>query len=143
MRAAFHALRHWPLMRGLAMAGLHHGLGLRAAWLPCRFSPLLGMVWCDATDDPWPVFSLGRSLQRTWLACTLEGLAFQPMAATFALSHQRPGGPWVSERVQQAIRHRVGELGAQAASCLFFRAGRAAPPSVAAARPPIDRYLLP
>jgi hypothetical protein len=141
MRAAFHALSRWPLMRVMTMAGLHHALGLRAAWLPCRYAPLLGMVWCDAVGEPWPAFALGRSLQRAWLACTSEGLAFQPLAATLALSHQHPGGPWVSARVQQLIRDRVAELGASAGACLFFRAGWAEPPSVVTARPPIDRYL--
>lgn len=142
MRAAFAALSRWPLMRVLTMAGVHHGLGVRAAWLPCRLAPLLGMVWCDAPDEPWPAFALGRSLQRAWLACTLEGLAFQPMAATFALSHQQPGRPWVAPDTQNHIRDCVARLGASAAACMFFRAGRAEPPSVVTERPPIDRYLL-
>jgi hypothetical protein len=142
MRAAFRSLRRWPLMRVLTLAGLHHGLGMRAAWLPCRYAPLLGMVWCHATDERWPAFALGRSLQRAWLACTNEGLAFQPMAATLALSHQHPGGPWVSARVHQAIRDRLATMGATAASTLFFRAGRAKPPSVVTTRPRIDRYLV-
>ena len=142
MRAAFHALRRWPLMRLLAMAGLHHGLALRAAWLPCRLAPLLGLVWCDAAGERWPAFALGRSLQRAWLACTSEGLAFQPMAATLALSHQHPGGPWVSARVQQAIRDRVATLGASAASSMFFRAGWAEPPRAVTARLPVERYLV-
>lgn len=142
MRPAFAALSRWPLMRVLTRAGGHHALGLRAAWLPCRLAPLLGMVWCDTPDDSWPVFALGRSLQRAWLACTLEGLAFQPMAATLALSHQQPGGPWVSAEVQSGIRECVAALGASAAACMFFRAGRAEPPSVITSRPQIDRYLM-
>ena len=142
-RAAFAALRHWPLMRGCAALGMHHVLGLRAADLPCRFAPHIGIVCCRADDAPRAAFEAGRALQRAWLAATLEGLAFQPMAAAVALAHQRPGNGWVSAAAQQRIRDGLVQLagGRNDLPFMLFRLGRAVAPTVATQRPPLDRFI--
>jgi hypothetical protein len=142
-RPAFAALRHWPLMRVCAALGMHHVLGLRAADLPCRFAPGIGIVCCRAGDAGRGALDAGRALQRAWLAATLEGLAFQPMAAAVALAHQRPGNGWVSASAQQRIRDGLAQLAGSGKGLPFmlFRLGRAAPPTVSTQRPPLDRFI--
>jgi len=145
MRAAFAALRRWPLMRRLGRLGGHHALGMRAAYLPCALAPQLALLLCDADNDGLAAVGAGRALERTWLAATAEGLAFQPMAAATALSHQRAGSGWVGEPAQREIHRLLDQLtGGRAGSAyMFFRIGHAAAPSVATERPSLDHFLLP
>ncbi|WP_280156257.1 hypothetical protein [Piscinibacter sp. XHJ-5] len=145
MRAPFAAMARWPLMRTLARVGVHHTLALRAADLPCRLAPRIGLILCDAPNVSLRSLGAGRALERAWLAATAAGLAFQPMAAAIALAHQRPGGGWVSEAVQQQIRDRLQRLtgGRAECACMFFRVGHAAPPSVVTQRPPIEHFVSP
>jgi hypothetical protein len=145
MRAAFAALRRWPLMRQLGRFGGHHALGIRAAYLPCALAPQLGLVLCDGDNDRLAAAGAGRALERTWLAATAEGLAFQPMAAAIALAHQRAGSGWVAEPAQREILRRLEQLtGGRAGSAyMFFRIGHAAAPSVTTGRPALEQFLAP
>lgn len=144
-RAPFAAMARWPLMRALARIGMHHTLALRAADLPCRLAPHLGLVLCDAPNVSLRSLGAGRSLQRVWLGATAGGIAFQPMAAAIALAHQHAGGDWVSPAVQQQIRDRLQRLtgGRAECACMFFRIGHAAAPSVVTQRPGLDRFVEP
>lgn len=143
MRAPFSVLRHWPLMRAACALGMHHTLGLRAADLPCRLAPHLGVLRVDSTHETLGWLHAGQALQRVWLAATLEGLGFQAMAAPVALALQNAGGDWVSQPVQDELRTRLPQLGGGAAGSarMFFRIGRAASPSVVTGRPPLDDFL--
>lgn len=143
MRPLFAALRRWPLMQALTRIGVHHTLGLRAADLPCRLAPHLGLIVCDAAREPLRALGAGRALQRVWLAATLHGLAFQPMAAATVLARQRPGGGWVSPAVRdellELLQHASGGRGDSA--YMFFRVGQAKAPSVVTERLPLEHYL--
>lgn len=143
MRPMFSALRRWPLMQALSFIGMHHTLGLRAADLPCRLAPHLGLIVCDAPREPLRALGAGRALQRVWLAATARGLAFQPMAAATVLARQRPGDGWVSppvrEELLKLLQHVTGGRGD--AAYMFFRVGRAQAPSVVTERLPLDHYL--
>lgn len=144
MRAPFAVLRHWPLMRAGTALGVHHTLGLRAADLPCRLAPHIGVLVVDSVDADTLVWvQAGRALQRVWLAATLEGLGFQAMAAPVALSVQHAGGGWVSAPVQAELRRLLAALreGREGRVCMFFRIGRASAPTVVTSRPPIARYM--
>ena len=143
MRAAFAALRRWPLMRALTRLGVHHALGVRAGYLPCKLAPHLGLVLCDAPNVSLRATGAGRALQRAWLAASADDLAFQPMAAAVALVHQRPGDGWVSAPVQALLRDRLAQLTSGRAECawMFIRMGHARSPSVATGRPPLDAFL--
>jgi nitroreductase len=145
MRPLFAALRRWPLMQALSRIGMHHTLGLRAADLPCRLAPHLGLVVCDAPREALRALGAGRALQRVWLAATAQGLAFQPMAAATVLARQRPGGGWVSAAVRDELLRLLQDVtgGRGDAAYMFFRVGHAAPPSVATERMPLDHYLAP
>jgi hypothetical protein len=143
MRALFAALRRWPLMRALNTLGVHHLLGLRAGDLPCRLAPHLGIVECDAASHTLPAIAAGRALERAWLAATAAGVALQPFAAAMALLRQPAGGAWVSAQAQARLRTDLASLtgGRPDSAWIFVRVGLAAPPSVAAGRPPLDRFL--
>lgn len=143
MRAMFAALRRWPLMKALAHLGVHRTLGLRAADLPCRLAPHLGVIVCDSARESLRALGAGRALQRVWLASTRNGLAFQPMAAAPILARQRPGGGWVSPGVRDELRQLLQQAtaGRADAAYMFFRVGHAKPPSVVTDRLPLDHYL--
>lgn len=142
MRPGFAALRHWPLMRAAGVFGAPVMLGLRASWLPCRLAPHLGVVLSDAPPDRLEL-QAGRALERAWLAATALDLAFQPMAAPTALERQRPGGGWVSPQVRERLSAGLERIasGTGARPCMFFRLGRAVPPSVATQRQPLEGYV--
>jgi len=143
MRPLFAALRRWPLMHTLSLLGMHHVLGQRAAALPCRLAPQLGLVLCDGPSEAQRAFGAGRALQRVWLAATAQGLAFQPMAAATVLLRQRAVGDWI----RPAVRDRLHELlqhataGRASAAYMFFRVGHAAEPSLVTGRPAPDMFI--
>jgi hypothetical protein len=142
MRAGFASLRHGPLMRAAGALGAPVLLGLRATWLPCRLAPHLGVVLSDGRPDRLEL-DAGRALERAWLAATALDLAFQPMAAPTALERQRPGAGWVSPQVQESLRAGLARIAEGSAGwpCVFFRLGRAGPPSVATQRQQLDGYV--
>ncbi|HEX6707255.1 MAG TPA: hypothetical protein VF169_21030 [Albitalea sp.] len=144
MRASFAALRRWPLMRAMTRLGAHHALGLRAAWLPARLAPQLGLVMADSPDEALAAIDGGRALQRVWLAASAAGLAMQPMAAAVALARQRAAPGWVSADTQQRIVDRLNRLtgGRAGAACMLFRLGHAPAPSVVTARPPVEHFFV-
>lgn len=143
MRMAFAALKRWPLMHALSALGVHHMLGLRAAYLPCSLSPALGLILVSLPDSAAAAVSAGRALERAWLVATREGLAFQPMAASTVLARQQPGHGWVSPHVQQDLRRTLDKLttGRADEAFIFFRIGIAKPPEVRAARPPSTHFV--
>jgi hypothetical protein len=139
LRAGFAALRHWPVMRAAGTLGAPALLGMRAAWLPCRLAPHLGLVLAGGTPGQAEP-AAGRALQRAWLAATALGLAFQPMAAPVALAHQHAGGDWVAPAAQRRLHEGLRELasGTNAEAFMFFRLGAAAPASVVTSREPLE-----
>jgi nitroreductase len=142
MRPGFAAMRSWPVMRALAACGAHHLMGLRAGYLPCALAPHLAMLVIDNHSDT-AFLQAGRALQRVWLAATAESLAFQPMAAAVALSHQHAGGSWVSAQTQQRLRVLLKTLADGRQPAMLFRVGRADEPTMVSGRPPLDGFLEP
>ena len=143
MRPGFAALRRWPLMRAASWLGLHHMLGLRAADMPCRLAPHLGLLRCELDDPQLATLAAGRALERSWLAATAEGLAFQPMAASTALARQQAGGGWVSGSAQRHILQLLERLtdGNPMSAFMVLRIGHAPPPSLVTGRREVDSYL--
>ncbi len=144
LRLPFAALRHWPVMRTLSWLGMHHGLGLRAGYLPSALAPQVGLVTVARGDSAErDALTAGQALQRVWLAATVEGLAFQPMAAAIAACLMRPGDGWVSPRAQAALRPLLEEAAGDTARApwMFFRLGHAAPPKVVTGRAALERHL--
>ena len=143
MRLPFAAMRRWPLMQAANLVGAHHAFGLRAGYLPSAGAPHLGLIVATGPEAWARDLAAGRAFQRLWLAADAHGLALQPMAAATALARQVPGGGWVSQRAQDDIRQALDQLtpGPDAEPCMFFRLGRAAPPSARALRRPVEAYI--
>lgn len=144
MRPGFAMLRRWPLMKALTTLGVHHLLGLRAAAMPSRLAPHLGLIVAAGVDPADRALQAGRALQRAWLAATADGVAFQPMAAATVLVEQRPGDGWVSGATQERLKALLGSLSPtpSAVPSMFFRVGHAAAPSLVTGRRPLEHYLL-
>ena len=142
MRAPFSLLRRWPLMSALNAVGAHVALGFRAADLPCRLAPHLGLIVAGGDDEAMRTIAAGRAFERVWLAAAAEGLALQPMAAAVALAQQRPGPDWVSAATQQQLAQWLAQLSDGRQALMIFRLGRADPPSVVSQRMPLDHYLV-
>lgn len=134
MRWAFAQLRHWPLMNLLRHIGLHRALAFRAAYLPCRLAPHIGVLTTSSPIAQGAV-SVGSALQRIWLLAESEGLALQPFAgpALLALPEYRD----VPERTAVRLREGWKDL-TEDTPLMTFRLGRAARPSMRTGRPPID-----
>lgn len=150
MRWPFAMLRHWGVMRAADMMGAHFALGVRSAYLPCALAPHIGLVMVDAADTATAHVQAGRAFQRLWLACETHGLALQPMAATTVLVQQKSGPGGVSPATQKRLADGLQSLSAQldtqhqsARPCMLFRLGRAAAPTAAAGRRPLEYYLKP
>lgn len=141
-RPVFAALRSWKTMRVANMFGAYAALGLRAGHLPAASAPHLGLLLAGGDEDA-DAINAGRALQRVWLATTLNGLAFQPMAAATALALQVPGEGWVSADAQTRLRALLAELrgDARGAPRMLFRLGRASQPSAVAGRRPLHSYI--
>lgn len=140
LRPAFSALAHWPLMRLLNGLGAYRALGWRAADLPCRLAPHLGVITVSGAEDV-SVFAAGRAFQRVWLAATEWGLALQPMPASalYALDGAREEG--IPSAVQQRLEKGWAKLVPGRRPIMLFRMGRAAPLSVMAGRKARDSYI--
>lgn len=134
MRWAFAQLRHWPLMRVLGLFGLHHVLGLRAAWLPCRLAPHLGVLTVDSPLEPGTI-SVGRALQRVWLTAEKEGLAFQPLAGAALLAL---AGYYAVRTVTQERLGAGWSTLTTSTPLMVFRLGVADPVNGRAGRPPLN-----
>lgn len=137
MRWMFAQLRHWPVMQALNFIGASHALGFRAAYLPCRLAPHLGVLVTDASAEAGAL-RVGQALERVWLKATSEGLAFQPFAAAALLA--LPEYREVSSRAREALARGWREL-VSGTPLMIFRMGRARPPSVRAGRLPPEHYL--
>lgn len=79
VRWAFRQLARWPVMNMLRRIGLHHALGFRAAYLPCRLAPHLAVLATHLPVDRGAPL-VGMALQRLWLQAESRGLALQPFA---------------------------------------------------------------
>lgn len=137
LRWMFSLLRHWPVMQALNFIGASHALGFRAAYLPCRFAPHLGVLVTDSSPDVGAV-PVGRALERVWLKAESEGLAFQPLAgaALLALPENREVSSPAREALMRGWRGLV-----QGTPMMVFRIGRAQRPKTRTGRLPIIDYV--
>lgn len=100
MRPMFRGLRHWRVLRLLRTVGMHHALGLRAAYLPCRLAPHVGAL-TTSLDLASGALTAGAVFERIWLRTTLLGAELQPSAASAVLS--LPACEWVAPHVRAAL----------------------------------------
>lgn len=138
MRPIFTALRHWPLQRVLNTVGLHHLIALRAAYIPCRITPHLGVL-STSLEVELGAIAIGRALERAWLRATTLGFAFQPFAAStlLALEGYKDVPPTLRHRLADGWRRITGK----GRALMVFRLGRAAPASARSGRQALETYV--
>lgn len=141
LRPAFSALAHWPLMRSLNRLGAFHALGWRAADLPCRLAPHLGVITTANTDDV-SIFAAGRAFERVWLATTQWDMALQPLPASALYAMEGAWKEGIPDAVQQRLTQGWAGLLPGVRPMMIFRLGRAAPPHVRAGRKAVNAYLF-
>ncbi|MDP1863296.1 MAG: hypothetical protein Q8K52_05245 [Thiobacillus sp.] len=139
LRHAFAWLRHWPLMRLLNLVGGYWFLGWRAADLPCRLAPHLGLIAVDQGNDH-AVFAAGRSFQRVWLAVTRLGLALQPMPASALFSFPGAIQEGIPKPLQQHLSRGWQAILPNRQPVMLFRIGRADSPATTTGRMPLQHY---
>lgn len=139
LRASFALLRHWPVMRLMNLLGAHRLLGYRAAKLPARLSPHVGLIALDKVTDA-SLISAGRLFERVWLLATHLGYALQPMpaAALYAMAGAVDEGVPVRLQRHLALAWQAILPGRQ--PIMLFRLGRAQPLPVRTGRPPLEYY---
>lgn len=140
LRPAFALLRHWRVMRLMNVMGGYRMLGWRAADLPCRFAPHLGVISVRRLDDE-AIFSAGQAFQRIWLLATQLGLALQPLPASALYALENAPKDDVPFTLQQRLRHGWDQLQPDLCPLMLFRAGHAIGPGVWAERRPLRSYL--
>lgn len=138
LRGAFMALRRWRLMQSLSRIGGHHLLALRAAALPCRFSPHLGVIGTSLDSDDG-IVAAGRALERIWLLSSASGLAFQPLVASTLLALDGYAG--VRADVRRGLAEGWRRLTPGMLPLVVFRLGRGAAARVRSGRRQLASYL--
>ena len=125
-RPGFSILRHWQVQRLANLFGMHHLMGVRGAYLPCRLAPHLCAVAASGGLEEAAV-SAGRLMQRVWLTVTTAGLSAQVLAASplFALA----GATHVAPAMQELLAAGWSDICASGRPFLVFRLGHAKGPS--------------
>lgn len=140
LRPMFKLMRHWRVMRTLNLLGTHYVMGVRAAWLPCRFAPHLGLVAVKG-DDEGAVFAAGRMFQRVWLAATELGLSLQPFPASAIYSMAGAVAEHVPGDLQRVLAEGWRQLmPPDSVPVMLFRVGRAGAPTLTTSRRTVDSY---
>ena len=102
------------------------------------------------TQEPADFIRGGELMERLWHAITVDGLFIQPMEAIpiFILNFQRTGGAdfrpiqrWKVEDMKKRFFRFFGVTDKNGL-ILFFRMGRASPPSVKSIRRPLESFLI-
>lgn len=129
-RWAFAQLRRWPVMNALRHIGVHHLLGFRAGYLPCRLAPHLGVLTTSVPLEQGAV-AVGRALQRVWLEAERRGFAFQPLAGAALLALD--GYKEVPEKTRSGLRQGWTQL-TDETPLMVFRLGHAKRPAIRTGR---------
>jgi hypothetical protein len=119
------------------LIGASRALGFRAAFLPCKLAPHLGVLVTDASPEVGAV-RVGRVLERVWLRAESEGLVLQPLAgaALLSLPEFREVSSSTRSILAQAWRGLV-----PGTPILVFRMGRAHSRRVRTGRRSASEYL--
>jgi nitroreductase len=145
-RLTVDALRHAPQDRLVAM-GAFRKMGVRAQRLVESASGVC--VISTKGSDPGADVTVGRCMQRAWLALTRRGLAAQPMAAIPMLeSALDPGDIPVEERervtaVVRSLRAAFPNLEREARIGMLLRFGWAPAPTASVRRLALQDSLAP
>ena len=115
-------------------------LGWRAAGLPCRLAPHLGIISMAQADDQ-SIIAAGRAFQRVWLTATGLGLSLQPLPASalYALEGARREG--IPETLQCHLQQQWVSILPYQHPIMIFRMGRTSSPKITTLRKPLIYYV--
>ena len=131
-RLGFPVFRHWPVQRVANLFQAHRLLGWRAADLPCRLSPHLGVISIKR-GGPYAAARAGQALQTVWLRATVYRMAFQVFAASPLYGMEDLVLTGAS--LQRSLQLGWSELCDGDKAFVAFRLGHAPDPIVKAGRP--------
>lgn len=147
-RLTFDSLRHTPQDRLVAM-GAHRRMGARARRLMESASGVC--VIAARGSDPSTDVSVGRCMQRAWLALTRRGLVAQPMSAIPALEAvlelgEDPGALLLADRegaraAVAALRAAFPNVERESRIALLMRYGWAPEPTSRVRRIPLEESV--
>jgi len=137
-RWAFAQLSHWPVMNVLRrFGGLHHALGFRAGYLPCRLAPHLAVLTTRLPVERGAL-AVGTALERVWLEAETRGLAMQPLAGAALLAlvqyHEVPAK--TGDALRRGWKSLTDEI-----PMMVVRLGHAKRPAVRTGRQPVENHL--
>lgn len=138
-RWAFSQLKYWPLMNLLSYLGVHHALGFRSAYLPCRLAPHCGVITTRLPVGQGGAVSVGQALERIWLWAEGRKLAFQPLAGAALLA--LPGYDGVPEVTGRHLRDGWKRLTPGELPLMVFRMGRARSIGLRSGRPALSSFV--
>jgi hypothetical protein len=137
-RPFFRLMSQWQAMRLLNVVYTYWLVGLRAAYLPARLSPHLGLLVAEGDLRP-AAAQTGIAFERIWLRATQMGLALQPLAAAPLYAVSEVTG--VSPELREELRAGWAAISPERPALMLFRLGRASAPSVRAGRPPLSHFM--
>lgn len=140
LQNVFAALRQWSLMQKLNRVGAHRILAWRAADLPFRYVPHLGVITIKKLDDI-VIFNSGRAFQRIWLLATELGFVLQPLPASILYTLENANQEGIPLPLKQSLSAGWREILPNDHPIMLFRLGRAAPSTINSARQPLMSYI--
>lgn len=139
-RGFFSLLRHWSIAQLANSFGMHHVLGFRSSYLPCRLAPHLGALSVKKIDTQ-SMLQAGRSFQRLWLTLTRQGRVLQPMPASAIYALPQAINEGIPAILQQKLLTSWKTIFPENTPVILFRMGRAQNQFLVSARPQIVRFL--
>jgi len=139
-RGFFSLLRHWPVAQLANSFGMHHVLGFRSSYLPCRLAPHLGALTVKKIDT-LSVLHAGRAFQRLWLAITKQKRVLQPMPASALYAIQNAPTEGIPVTLQQELSAGWQVIFHENIPVILFRMGSAQNQFVVSTRPEIVQFL--
>lgn len=141
LQIAFTALRQWSLMQKLNRVGAHRILAWRAADLPFRYVPHLGVLSMKTLDDIG-IFNAGRAFQRIWLLVTELGFVLQPLPASILYALENACHEGIPLDLKQRLSVGWKAILPNDNPIMLFRLGRAAPLTIHSDRKPLMSYII-
>ncbi|MXS79795.1 hypothetical protein SAMN05216317_10677 [Nitrosomonas eutropha] len=139
-RGFFSLLRHWPIAQLANSFGMHHVLGFRSSYLPCRLAPHLGALSVKKIDTQ-SILQAGRSFQRLWLTLTKQGRVLQPMPASAIYALPQAINEGIPATLQQKLLAGWKTIFPENIPVILFRMGNASHLPIITSRPEITSLV--
>ena len=140
LQNVFAALRQWSLMQKLNRVGIHKILAWRAADLPFRYAPHMGVITIKKFDDI-EIFNAGRAFQRLWLLVTELGFVLQPLPASTLYALENVDQEGIPLHIKHSLAAGWRAVSPNDHPIMLFRLGKASPLTINSGRQPLMNYM--